>query len=506
MGDRKKGIIMSYAYIIIHALVNFLYVPILLKYIGNDEYGLYQIVGSLFAYITVLESSLETGVLRFYCNAKASGNLAKMENTLAIARVIYRVFSVIIAVLCPFVLVAFRSFYTGALTQTQLAEGTWMLVVLFANLIITMANSVYLASITANEKFAFIKFLAIINQILQPLLCVLILKKYSYAIVVLAIQVILNIMLCLVRFYYSRHILKVTVALHQWDKKLGKSIIVFAGGILLAAIADQIFWKADQIILGKLYSTTVVAIYSIGSQIFTNYSFFGTAISSVFYPQISRLYERADANKRISDIFIKIGRISFEVLFLILSGYIIFGREFISIWVGSEYREAYYIALVVLVPFTVDLIQNIGLTILQVENKYSFRAKMYFVAALLNIVSTVILAKLWGGFGAALSTGITMAITSGLIMNTYYYREIHIDVIGFWKNIGTILIRMIPIMVVIFALNLILPTSTTFVSLIAKVLIYVAIYIFAMIKWTFNEYEKELVHKVAMKLFFGKKV
>lgn len=47
MNQRKQGIFLSYLNIFLHAFIGFLYVPLLLHYIGKNEYGLYQLIGSL---------------------------------------------------------------------------------------------------------------------------------------------------------------------------------------------------------------------------------------------------------------------------------------------------------------------------------------------------------------------------------------------------------------------------------------------------------------------------
>lgn len=44
MNERKIGILLSYLNIALHAIVGFLYVPILLHFIGKEEYGLYQLL------------------------------------------------------------------------------------------------------------------------------------------------------------------------------------------------------------------------------------------------------------------------------------------------------------------------------------------------------------------------------------------------------------------------------------------------------------------------------
>ena len=63
VNQRKIGIILSYVYTATHVVVNLIYVPLLLGTIRQSEYGLYQLVGSLIAYISIMESLLSAGVL-----------------------------------------------------------------------------------------------------------------------------------------------------------------------------------------------------------------------------------------------------------------------------------------------------------------------------------------------------------------------------------------------------------------------------------------------------------
>ena len=53
MSERKKGVVLSYIQVVLSIVINIAYVPILLKMLGKSEYGLYQLVGSLFSYISI---------------------------------------------------------------------------------------------------------------------------------------------------------------------------------------------------------------------------------------------------------------------------------------------------------------------------------------------------------------------------------------------------------------------------------------------------------------------
>ena len=85
MNQRKLGILLSYINIILHAVIGFLYVPILLHYIGKSEYGLYQLIGSLIAYFSIMDFGLTAAVIRFYTKYKALDDKQGMENILAIS-------------------------------------------------------------------------------------------------------------------------------------------------------------------------------------------------------------------------------------------------------------------------------------------------------------------------------------------------------------------------------------------------------------------------------------
>lgn len=496
----KAGAFVSYVWVFVHFTVNFIYAPLLIKYLGKSEYGLYQVIASFLAYINVIETSVSSGVLRFYCNALAKGNEQNVENILAICRKIYRWLSLITIGIAGIMIPVFRAFYRSSMTTMELNEGSIMLGLLFANLVVTMANAIYLAAIRGNERFVFERIISMISQILQPVVCLLVLRYFPYATVVTCIQVGLNILVAFVRYTYAKKELHVKVRLYDDDKKLAKSILVFASSMLLSNIADQIFLKTDQIILARMYNTAVVAVYAIGSQIYTNYMYAGITVASVFFPRVSKYYQEEDGLQKISDLFIKVGRIAFFLCLFVLTAFIIFGKEFIYLWVGEGYLPAYAMAIAVMVPFTVDVIQNLGLTILQVMNKYSFRAKMYFVAACLNIVSTIIMAYFWKGFGAALSTGLSMFVTSGIILNVYYAKSIGLEIKKFWKSIFIIFIKMCPLALGCYILNYYFSIKYGWIHFIICILLYIMLFLIYAYFIAMNDDEKELVKNVKGKI------
>ena len=242
-----------------------------------------------------------------------------------------------------------------------------------------------------------------------------------------------------------------------------------------------------------MFNTAVVAVYSVGAQIYMMYMQFGTQVSGVFYPKISALYQEENGLQKVSDLFIRIGRITFYIILLVLSGFIIFGREFLLLWVGEGYEEAYWVAIIVMLPFSIDLAQNLGLCILQIKGQYGFRAKIYFLSAVLNIVTTVLFTKLIGIVGAALSTGVSMFLTSGLIMNWYFQRKAGLDIKKFWKETAPVIITAVLLTMgaLILKQQLKIEPAGSFWKFGAGVLLYTTLYAAVMLGIVANQSEKK---------------
>lgn len=435
MNKRRAGAMVSYAYSIVQVVVNLIYVPLLLGGIGQSEYGLYQTIGSIISYLSIINSTFSAGAVRFYSKYYVLGDEEGMANTLGILKRIYRIAYAIVFVATLLFMGIVTVVYQQSFSPWEVQESCLLLVVLAFNLVLTMNNTMSIACITAHEEFVFLKTTQLITLVLQPILVVLFLGSAPYALTVSLVQLFCNFLCRMAQQVFARKKLGMDDELRFLDKNLEHQIIVFSGGIILAVIADQIFWKTDQLILSYMYGTTAVAIYSVGSQVVNAYQPLGLAVSSVFMPRVSELWYGRHDTKALSELFVKVSRVALYPMLAVLLGFIIVGRDFIHLWAGDGYELAYWVTVFELVPFTIDVSQNIGLTILQVVNKYSSRAKVYFLAAVLNIFLTVVLAQKFGIVGAAVSSGIAMIVSSGFILNWYYQVRVQLDMISWWKSV-----------------------------------------------------------------------
>lgn len=197
----------------------------------------------------------------------------------------------------------------------------------------------------------------------------------------------------------------------------------------------RIYWSTGQFVLGAFFGTAAVAVFAVAIQLEHMYMAFSTAISGVFLPKVTAMTLKDSEGKEISDLFIKTGRIQYCVMILVLTGFFLFGQQFIRLWAGEGYDDAYVIAMLFFVPLTVPLIQNLGITVLQARNQMKFRSLLYLVISLVSLGAQIPLSKYYGGIGCACAIAGALILGQIIVMNVYYQVKQKIDIVRFWIEI-----------------------------------------------------------------------
>lgn len=500
INQRKAGVILAYLSIIVSALVNIINVPLFLHFIGVSEYGIYQTIGSLIAYFSVLDFGLPSTIIVFYSRYKTSGDKKNMENILAICSRIYVAITIAILVVGVSLYFSLDSLYANSLSKSQILNAKQVFIVFLINVACSLPFQILNAILTAYERFVFLRGTVIFLTIFQALVMVPVVLKFPSALSIVIVQTIFNIIMVVARYFYCFKILKVKVKLHFFDKNLFKSILKYSLFIFLNVIADQLFWHSNKVILSIFSSPESVAAYSIVFQIAYYYMILSTAITGVFLPKITSMVSEGSSNKAFSEMFLKVGRIQFILLSCVLTGFILFGKQFIYLWsLGKTgFEGSYLMTLMIIIPLTLDLIQGLAQTILQAVNKFYFRATMFLLIDALNIIIVIPIAKLYGGVGCALITGLNY-LAFIIILNIFYVKSLKLNINSFWQQILKISIPTLCAFLIGTSLNQIKITNSV-LEISIKILLYLIIY--TAIAWlcVMNNYEKELLKKPLAKI------
>lgn len=492
INQRKAGVILSYAGQFAKILISVIYTPIMLRLLGQSEYGLYQLVYSVVSYLSLLSLGFSSSYIRFYSRYKVHNDEDGVARLNGMFLLIFVILS-IVCILCGFVMLGnIREIFGSGLTDSEYSTAKILMALLIINLAITFPNSVFTCSITAHEKFLFQKFLILLQNICNPLLSLPLLIMGYGSIGMVSVTTLLTLLVLVMNIYYCFHNLHIRFCFKEFQIRLLKEMWLFTFFIFINQIIDQINWSVDKFLLGRFAGTTAVAVYGVGGQINSMYIEFSSSVSNVFVPKINRIVAESNDDRELTKLFTKVGRIQFIILGLILSGFIFFGFPFVKIWAGSDYADSYVIALLLIAPVTVPLIQNLGIEIQRAKNMHKARAVVYLFIALANIAISIPLIKFMGPVGAALGTAISLLAGNIVFMNWYYHARIGMNMFYFWKEIA----KFIPALIAPCAVGFVImkfATITGLVKLGVFAIIYTAVYAFSMFFLGMNAEEKQLV-------------
>ena len=252
----------------------------------------------------------------------------------------------------------------------------------------------------------------------------------------------------------------------------------------------------DQFILGAIVGTKEIAIYAVACQFITLYRSLSSCCCGVMLPKLSKMVGKNASDEELNREFIKFGRLQWYLMSLMLCGIIIYGYEFIKIWAGNEYGKSYFILLIILIPETMVLVENIGVYIMQAKNMHKPKAIIAFLTAILNAIISIPLAKNFGGIGTAIGTALALIIGNLIIINMYYQKKVKLNIISFWKNIFRISLPLIPVFLLGLLFNSKVYTSTSIITIGISAVIFSTLYFGAAYILSFNEYEKNMVKSV----------
>ena len=477
--ERKIGSVLSYLYILINSIMTFIYTPFLINYLGKSEYGIYSIAISIMSYLSMLDLGFGNAMIRYTSKYKALNNEEeekKVNGFFLIFYVIIGIFTLIIG----FLLYKYSYLIFGQkFTSSELSTMDIIILILTINIAISFPLSIFGSYVISSEKFVFQKILLIAKSIVYPIFLIVFLLNGAKSISVIVLLSLFNLLINMSNMIFALTKLKMKFNISKSCFKYFKEIINYSFFIFLAIIVDNIFNNTDQIILGAVCGTAVVAVYGVSTQIRIMNEQMSTAISGVFLPKIVFMVENKNSDKELSMLFNRISKLQMIIMFLILFGFLLFGKSFILLWSGKEYLDAYYIALIILIPAIVPLTQNICIHIIQAKNKHKFRSVIYLIISILNIFLTIPLSKLYGGIGAAIGSSIALLLGNIIIMNIYYYKRVHIDIITYWKNFAKIAcVSLLYSIIFIVVLNITSIKIESWLMLIFICLIYSIGYVF----------------------------
>jgi O-antigen/teichoic acid export membrane protein len=403
----------SYATTIVSIFVGLLTVPIGLHYFGPVRYGIWAVISSVIAYLSISNLGITTAVQAL--TPKASEPFEKkaiLQRSLSLLLIISLVVLIIV--------LGLAYLYPGWVSilgripvnlQREATEATITMVILF---LLNLPLTVFSAAFVGCQKVYWEQFYLALTQTAG--LAALILTVFLLKGDLVTLALLRGIATLFVSFVRASHFLFTHYEFCQkFDTKVRKEFStksIFTSGVRFFSIgiAAMVVWSTDNLVISHFIGPNAVTPYSVAFGIFTiGYSTF-TAVNGVLWPMYGHSAGKNQWEwiQQIYDYTVYLLPIIGGLLWI---GGIAFAKEIINVWVGPD---AYGGILLIIAlggyGYTLSMV-NSHATILNALNLTKNVVVLGWLEAAFNLGMSLALIKTLGIGGVALGTFLASLMT-----------------------------------------------------------------------------------------------
>ena len=143
MNQRLWGALLSYVNIILTVAVGLLYTPLMLRLLGQSEYGLYSLIGSVIGYLSVLDMGLGNTLVRYTAKNRVDGTAQREAEMNGLFLLVYSVIGIITLVAGAGIYANIDLLFGDTLDTEEMWRARIMMVLLIFNFALSFPFSIF---------------------------------------------------------------------------------------------------------------------------------------------------------------------------------------------------------------------------------------------------------------------------------------------------------------------------------------------------------------------------
>lgn len=321
---------------VLKSIVNFISVPILLKYFGVDTYGVLTLATSINAYVAILDLGVNTGSTKFYSQWIGSKKYDLIKKVAGTSISFYGLLGLINSIILLIIVFFGEEWFN--ITKTLFEQFKTALIIMSLFSIINWITSVFTQLINANEKIAFIHKIKIINTLLNFALIFLTVTfrltfgQYFF------FSTLIGTLVVIPYYFKSKSDNLVYSLLPKFYWNDFKIVLVYGLSIFAMGIFQSTATKSRPIILGLFTNNTpqVLAEYKI-MDVFPSFILLicGTLLS-IFLPKSSKYVENNNT-EAINRLAYDGTKFTTLLVCLVCFPIMVNAGEILEVYVGKQY-------------------------------------------------------------------------------------------------------------------------------------------------------------------------
>jgi O-antigen/teichoic acid export membrane protein len=427
----KLGAILSYLSIAINMIAGLIYTPWMVDQLGKSQYGIYTLATSLITLLMV-DFGLSSAVGKYVTNYHAANDEEGVNRILGIVYKLYLLVDAIIFIVLIALFFLADTIY-AKLTPQEIEQFKIAYIIVSLYSLVSFPFVTFNGILTAYEKFIHIKVAEIIHRCTTVIMTVIALSLGWGLYALVTVNAISGLLTIAYKYIAIKRTTPVKVNFRFFDTSLLKEMLGFSIWITVHSLAQRLIFNITPSILGIVADSESIAVFGVITTIEGYVYLIVTALNGLFMPKISRVLQGNDDEKSIMPLMLNVGRFQFAINCAIIVGFISIGKDFISLWMGEGYIDAYIGIMLVIIPGLFYNPLQIAHTAMIVEGKAKQLAFINIIAGLANVTISVVLSSVWGVIGASISIMIAYFARNILVM-VIYPKCIRIDLWTFSKE------------------------------------------------------------------------
>lgn len=436
----KIGAVISYLALAINILATLLYMPWMVSVIGKSNYALYTLAYS-FINIFLMDFGLSTSVSKFVAQYRAEGKPEKEKEFLATVSKAYIILDAIILIVFVIMFFFLDSIYTG-LTASEIETFRWLYLIVASYAIVSFPFMPISGVMYAYERLIELKICELFQKIFSIVLVVIALLFKANVIVVVLANVVSALIALAMKCIIIKKKTMICIDFSAANLETLKQIISFTIWIAIQALAQRCIFTLAPTILGIVATSTDIAVFAPASSIESYFATIAMAVQGLFIMKITE-YVVSDQQEKLYQLTLKVGHFQVLLLGMIFTVFICVGEEFMCEWMGGDFRIAYPCAVLLLLPDILIFAEQVANTAATAKNLVKEQSIGYILMAIVCVVCSFPLSKIYGALGASLAIAIAY-ITLFIYNHILYSKKMGLDMWRFTKECyGNLLVPIV---------------------------------------------------------------
>lgn len=449
MKSRNSGLILSYGYFALSAVVSIFMSSFVIRTIGKTDYGIYQSVAAFINYLTLLEFGTGRIMSRNISLLKKDG-AEKIEIKRNISTILALNIGLMLVILAGSICfwLSLDTIYKNSMSSPQIAMAKRLFCFPVLSLVVSFFQQSFNGILIGYENYTFEKTVSIAKLVVRSTLLVAVLSVRSSIYLYVIVDTLINFLSFGITVLYVCIKLKAPIDFAYFDKQILKAIWPLCFAMLLQGLVSTANNTLDKFLISVMLTPEDVTVYSIAMTVYSMFSTIACLPMGMYMPEVAKNMRQGLRGQALTETMLRPCRLNVLITGLIIAGFTVAGRQFVTILYGEEFIIAWYCAMVTMIPMFFNTANDIVINVLDILQKRHIRSIILMGTTALNFVLTIYGIKYIGIIGASLATGIA-TLLQVIILNYYYQTKININVIYlFRKSFSGIIPSMLAALVI----------------------------------------------------------